>query len=54
MTPEQREQFKAERDERLKAMPAEQRKELVQQRRAMLEKLSPEERIALREKLETR
>ena len=38
----------------VQAMTPEQRRELVQQRRAMLEQLSPQERAALREKLPTR
>jgi hypothetical protein len=51
MTPEQRKAFKEERSVKLKGLPNEERQNLIAQRRAMLEKLSPEERAALREKL---
>ena len=51
MSPQEREQFKAERSERLRSLPREERRHLIEQRRAMLDSLSPQERAALREKL---
>ncbi|MBK9238633.1 MAG: hypothetical protein IPO19_22860 [Rhodoferax sp.] len=53
MTPQERERFKQERGQRLKALPGEERRDLIAQRRAMLDKLSPEA-PALREKLRNR
>jgi len=51
MSPEQREKFREERQKKSSGLPSDERRDLLAQRRAMLEKLSPQERAALREKL---